>query len=477
METPGRSAAPHERSDQSERIISAVLPDGRLVELLHDPITPTTAFAVWDGTQVQTITYVDLGHERRLVPYPASNNLLRHRVVLFPSKPEEYSTPEELIAEITAYLHRYMDLSPTFERLAAHYALFSWVYDCFNELPYLRLKGDFGTGKTRFLITLGSICYKPIFASGASTVSPIFHMLDVFGGTLLVDEADFRFSDERAQITKILNNGNARGFPVLRTESKNGRDFNPRAFQVFGPKVVAMRGHFDDQALESRFITEHAGGRPLRADIPINLPLEQAIEAEHLRNKLLMYRFRSWGRVAPEAGAIDAKLEPRLKQIYTPLFSIIADEATRADLLTIAHGFDRTIKSDRGFSLEVQVLTAVRALALCRERAVLPIKDIVALFNRGFGSDYGSPVSSRWIGAILRRKLNLATAKSHGLFVVPMTERPKLAELWARYGISEEDADAFLGTTGPLPDDLDLSWVDVGEDGETRAERASRGSK
>jgi hypothetical protein len=362
-----------------------------LVELLHDAFTPRTAFAVWNGTEVQMASHVDLGSGRRLVPYPASNNLLRHRVVLFPSKAEEYGTAEELVAEITAYLHRYVDLSPAFERLAAHYALFSWVYDCFNELPYLRLKGDFGTGKTRFLITLGSICYKPIFASGASTVSPIFHMLDVFGGTLLIDEADFRFSDERAQITKILNNGNARGFPVLRTESKNGRDFNPRAFQVFGPKVVAMRGHFDD-------------------------------------------------RIAPEAATIDAALEPRLKQIYTPLLSVIGDDRTKADLLTIAHGFDRTIESERGFSLEAQVLTAVRALALCRERAALPIKDIVALFNRGFAADYGSPASSRWIGAILRRKLNLATAKSHGVFVVPMTERPKLAELWARSG---------LGTASP----------------------------
>src|SRR5437868_7678103 len=96
------------------------------------------------------------------------------------------------------------------------YVLLTWVYDRFNELPYLRLRGDYGTGKTRFLLTLCSICYKPIFASGASSVSPLFHMLDRFGGTLIIDEADFRFSDEKADLTKILNNGNVRGFPVLR---------------------------------------------------------------------------------------------------------------------------------------------------------------------------------------------------------------------------------------------------------------------
>jgi hypothetical protein len=71
----------------------------------------------------------------------------------------------------------------------------------------------YGSGKTRALLVLGSLCYKSFFASGASTVSPIFHTLDAFRGTLIFDEADFRFSDERAEVVKILNNGNVSGLP------------------------------------------------------------------------------------------------------------------------------------------------------------------------------------------------------------------------------------------------------------------------
>jgi hypothetical protein len=67
------------------------------------------------------------------------------------------------------------------------------VYDAFNEFPYLRFRGDYGTGKSRALIVVGSLCYKAYFASGASTVAPIFHTLDLFRGTLILDEADFRF--------------------------------------------------------------------------------------------------------------------------------------------------------------------------------------------------------------------------------------------------------------------------------------------
>jgi hypothetical protein len=61
--------------------------------------------------------------------------------------------------------------------------------------------------------------------------------------------------------------------------------------KVFGPKIVATRGSYEDKALESRFITEETGTRPLRADVPINLPNTFKDEARELRNKLLLYRF------------------------------------------------------------------------------------------------------------------------------------------------------------------------------------------
>src|SRR6185369_1755469 len=121
--------------------------------------------------------------------------------------------------------------SASFEAIASAYALFTWIYDAFNEVPYLRVRGDFGTGKSRFLQTVGSICYKPIFASGASTISPVFRILDAFRGTLVIDESDFRASDEKAEMVKILNNGNARGFPVLRSEATPQKEFNPTAFE------------------------------------------------------------------------------------------------------------------------------------------------------------------------------------------------------------------------------------------------------
>src|SRR5216684_4482464 len=273
------------------RIVSAALPDGTLVESIQEMADAPTALVIARNGEIRVApewTHDGIRH----VPVSAAHNLLKHRAIKLPGAPEEYGTVEELFSEIEHYVEKYLSLSPTFLKIAASYVLLSWVYDAFNELPYLRFRGDYGSGKTRALIVFGSILYKGFFASGASTVSPVFHTLDAFKGTLIFDEADFRFTDEKAELVKILNNGNVKGFSVLRTQVTASKEFEPRAFSVFGPKIVGMRGSYEDRALERRFLTAEMSGQTLRADIPISLPADQEAEAYALRSKLLMYRFK-----------------------------------------------------------------------------------------------------------------------------------------------------------------------------------------
>lgn len=372
----------------------------------------------------------------RLVPFSPENNLIRNEAVLLPSEPRMYGSEQRLLSDVEEFIRRYVDLSETFEKVATYYILLSWLYDAFNELPYLRLRGDFGTGKTRALLVLGSICYKPFFASGASTVSPIFHTLDAFRGTLIFDEADFRFSDERAEIVKILNNGNVRGLPVLRTMINRQREFNPQAFQVFGPKIVATRGAYEDKGLESRFLTEDMGSRALRPDIPINLPDDFKEEARELRNKLLLYRFHRRFEVSVNPGLADPNLEPRLNQILLPLLSIIEDADLRAELRSVALNAQTNLVAERGLLVEAQVLEALAELMGTVQRAVVPVGDVTAGMIERYGAEYDRPITNRWVGGILRKRLNLRTYKSHGVYVVPMSERPKVEQLCARYGVN-----------------------------------------
>src|SRR5437870_3914025 len=420
------------KKETARPTVSSVLPDGSLAEMVCQE--NRTLFCVSKDGEFRYETNLVVSGQR-LVPYSPHNNLLTNEVVLFPSEPLEYDSESKLVEGIRTFIHRYVDISPLFEQIASYYVLFTWVYDAFNELPYLRLRGDTGSGKTRFLLTVGSLCYKPIFASGASTVSPLFRILDSMRGTLIVDEGDFRFSHEKAELVKILNNGNGRGFPVLRSESVSGREFSPRAYTVFGPKLIATRGYFQDRALESRCLTEETGGRKLRDDIPINLTADYKREALELRNKLLMFRFRSFGKRTIDPVLVDRTIEPRLAQIFVPLLSVIEDAGARQALRQVAREYHKELVADRGMDIEAQVLEIIRELQESPDSLGLSIKEIASRFIERHGEDFERRITPHWIGQIIRRKLQLKTERRRDGYFIAASEGAKLARLFEKYGI------------------------------------------
>lgn len=428
------------REDGPSPTISRTEPDGTLVELLYQPDAKTTALAIGrpDG-RVDIVPEFTAAGGERLAPYAPSNNLIATECILLPSEIGTFGSKAVLLAEIGDYLHRYVDLPDLFRELAAHYVLLSWVYDAFNELPYLRFQGDFGTGKTRALIAIGSICYKPFFASGASTVSPIFHVLEAFRGTLVLDEADFRFSDATASLTKILNNGNVRGMPVLRTMSNHQRELNPRAYRVFGPKLVGMRGRFSDVALESRFITHPTGGHPLRDDIPVQLPAALRTEAQALRNKLLAWRLTR-AHVQPATTSLPSDLSPRMRQVALPLFALMDDVGLRARFTEALLGQDVELRASGAPDVAAHLLAAALESFTASPTGSAPVADIAERFNARAAADLGRPMSNRWIGSLLRSRLGVRTIKTGGVFVVPPDARARLVALAERAPAGEDVA-------------------------------------
>lgn len=419
--------------------VSHVGDDGTLVELLYDSIAHTTAFAVClpDGS-VRTEATLTLATGERMVPYSPRNGLIASRSVLLPSDIGDFGDKGDLVDAVRAFIHRYVDLSPAFEEIATYYVLLTWVYDAFAELPYLRFRGDWGTGKTRALLTVGSLCYKPFFASGASTASPIFHILNRFGGTLVLDEADLRFSDATAELTKILNNGTVAGLPVLRTMTTRARELDPQAFNVFGPKLLGMREHFADRALESRFLTEETGQRLLRADISISLPPQRHEEALALRNRLLAWRFRARNRVWADETRLVPGIAPRLNQTASALLSIIDDVAVRERVASMLVREDARFGSERAASAEHTVLTALVTLADQTPNRPIPLGDIADLLSRKILGSVEDSFSRKTVGYVVRTKLRLPTVKSGGVFVVPALARPAINALAARYGIARD---------------------------------------
>lgn len=414
-------------------IVSRILEDGTIVELVRGK--GGTSLCLYRNGAITFAGSVE-DRDEKLVPMPASNNLIKHGAVLLPEKPVDFPDEERLLHDLRTYIHRYVDLSPEFAEVVCAYVLLTWVYDAFNELCYLRFSGDYGSGKSRALYVIGSVCNKPFFASAASTISPVFYALDIFRGTLVLDEADFRYSDLRSDITKILNNGSVKGFPVLRQTQTATKEFDPRAFNVYGPKLVAMRKTFDDIALESRFLTEDMNARTLRSDVPLNLPAAQAAEAVELRNKLLMYRFKTLATSAIHADQVDRARSGRFNQTIVPLLSVVGDEGARDTIRACAERNDDKNASLRSLSIEAELLETI--CDLIDENVgngSLPVGVIASVLKQRVAGEFERPVTNRYVGQLLRRDLGLFTYKKHGTYVMPASEFAKVKQIAKRYGL------------------------------------------
>ncbi|MFH2035896.1 MAG: primase C-terminal domain-containing protein [Candidatus Zixiibacteriota bacterium] len=409
--------------------------DNSLIEMLYDAkADPPTYYAQFLDGEVDYIDqYKDNGTGKVYLPFKV-NRLIESGTIRFPSSAVEYHSEANLIQTIDRFIRKYLAVSEFFHTLSVYYVLLSYVYDRFTNLPYLRARGDYGCGKSRFLMTVGSICYKPIFCMGAASVSPIFRMIETYRGTMIIDESDFNDSDDSNKIVKILNTGFQSGFPVLLSESVANNKFEPTSFDVFGPKLIASRHEFKDKALESRCLTEIMGTLP-PPEIPINLPLSFGDEARDIRNMLLLWRFRKWHQIEAIDYNNEYGIEPRLAQIMIPLLSIIEDESAKEKFLEFMQSRNQQLIEDRGESRDGLIAEVVCSL-WTDPNFIVRIKRVCEDVN----SKIDNPkfeVSNRKMGPVLRKTFNLKLDKDRdGTFIIrSKINDEKIAIISKKYGL------------------------------------------
>lgn len=430
----------NEKQKQKEKPIlkTHIETQDELYEMVYNKIDNKTSFFKMDrfGKLSCFLEEVEIDG-KKYQPLPPTYNLVEKGVILFPSMASPYESEEELLKEIQRFIHKYLDISEVFEQIATYYVLFTWLYDRFNEVPYLRAIGDFGSGKSRFLQAIGILCYKPVFTGGATTPSPVFRIVNEVKGTLILDEADFRFSDMTSEIIKILNTGYQKGIPVLRSEGKG--TFEVKAYDVFCPKIVATRETFSDKALESRFLIEEMGAGKLREDIPRTLNEDFYSDAEYIRNKLLMWRLKNYFAPIKRSEELIDGIHPRLNQIVLPLLSIIKDETARERLKTFIIKYNAELVADRGLSWESDIVFSILKLEHETGASEITVKEITDEVNRE--SDISDDtLQARKVGWYLRAKLQLKPYKTRRGFVLSFKQNKKRLDMWKeRFGITDAD--------------------------------------
>ena len=242
---------------------------------------------------------------------PYNEEAITNGIIRLPTEPTEYQTTQQLLKEIQEHIQTWLDIPPLFTKIASYYILLTWIHDKLHTIPYLRALGDTGTGKTRFQDTIGGLCYKPTFISGAVTPAPIYRLIQSWGGTLIIDEADIKDSNYYNEIITILNSGFEKGKGVVRCEKNTNK---VQYFKTYGPKLIGTRQKFKDKALESRCIT-HITQQTSRTNIPPSLTQRFFKKEQEIRNKLLTFRFKNYTKINAEQENIElGPIEPRLKQ-------------------------------------------------------------------------------------------------------------------------------------------------------------------
>lgn len=345
---------------------------------------------------------------------PIDDEMLSKGLVTLPEGIEEYESEEILINEIKTHIKKYLDIDDDFLHYSVYYILLSWVYDKLTTIPYLRALGDWGTGKSRFIEVIGKLCYKPMKISGAATPAPIYRIIEKWKGTLIVEEADRKDSDEASEVTKILNCGFEKGNPVVRCDTDNHNDVETH--EVYGPKVISSRQRFFDKALESRCLT-YTMQETRREDIPPILPPSYYEEQKLLRKKLLMFRMKNWWKMDLNVLEDPSKfglvgLEPRLKQVVTPFLVLFTNEKLRSEFITFMQRIQIEMIEERADSLEGQIVEAIKALKADQEN-ITPT-DVANYINEGVRDK--DKINNRVIGRHI---------KSMKIKVVPIWEDKK----------------------------------------------------
>jgi len=389
------------------------------------------------------------------------------------------------LQELTAYaeaLPRNVSSSPWEKVTSIGPAGTATVYDL--EVPtYHRYIANgivvHNTGKSRALDTVGGICYKRTKISGAVTAAAIYRVLDIYRGTLVIDENDMDNDSELTGIvTKILNSGIERGTPIIRCQKEGEDDFGIQTFRVFGPKLFATRRNFEDMALESRCLTTkmQETNRPINSRETNAIPFttysrECLATQEHLRNKLLLFRFRHLSHVPKILGENDCldmdigKISGRLKQVCLPFATIFRDNPETMDKFRrFLERYQKEIYGETSDSYQGRVAAAMFRAALLGKDKITCVDVAREAKEEGIVGRGGIDVSPQHISKILRgmgvniKSPQHADIVEDGIFK-RKTKRyiewdaEKMQALYSRYypGFGKEDMEKLeLRSEGPI---------------------------
>lgn len=363
---------------------------------------------------------------------PIVDDLTATKSVKLPTGIEEYGTTKELVEDIKKFLYSYFEVPGFFEEFIPYLILFYWVFEKFPFIPYIHFVGLTGTGKTTAQEVMGSICYKPIDASGSLTLSPIFRTASKWGGTMLLDE--FEPDGDSFKEMLLFLKGTVGDKVILKTEGDSKREV--KAYLAKCPKIFTSENPINNAGLQSRTIVIKMEKNKRR--IPLYRLGKFEVEAQHLRNKLLLWRFHHLPKINLddiEYGFSELEMfDRRVQQVITPIY-YFSDEETKKSITQFAQIQEEETHRERRDSLEGQIFNVI----ISQYPNETTLTAIAKVINED--RPMGKPMSEKRLGNIIRKVLQFPIERKghdNASTISIGTKQDKIEELCKYFGISLE---------------------------------------
>jgi hypothetical protein len=343
---------------------------GWLVDYLWDEKTQQAELCYRDPDgKVGTAHYLDI-NGKRLVP--KVDAIVRSGVVSFPSGLGELKDTAKLLGIHEQFYRRAFLLdNPLMYKMASFYSLFTWVYDAFNELPFLRARGDKDTGKSAIMLRTGYLCYRLIRSTGISSTASLKYIASIYKGTIFLDEMDIadQFDERVVMLNVSAMKEQANVITMTSVKTADGLTvFEPVVHNVYGPKLITMYGKFGDPATESRCVTfdcyEKEVAELKAKGIPRRLSDEWRQGALRIRNMDMRWRLEHWQPDVQIPETLeDDRVSTRTNQVTVPIKYLVKDDPEALDNVTkvVLAIYEEQLR-DKAASFEARILEAILAV-------------------------------------------------------------------------------------------------------------------
>lgn len=197
----------------------------------------------------------------------------------------------------------------------------TYCYHQFHYSPLLLINApERACGKSVALGLIAELAHSP-FESANITVAALFRIIEMYGPTVLIDEAD-TFLESNPEMAGILNKGYEHRGVVVRVETIGDR-LQPVPYRVFGPKAIAgiaMERRLADATL-SRCVRVQMR-RKVQGETVQRLRSADRQKFNHMRSQMHRFVKDSQQELAKGHTDMPSELSDREQDNWEPLFTV-----------------------------------------------------------------------------------------------------------------------------------------------------------